>query len=280
MPDRSPVPTSTTAPPPVPAGRTAPAAPAAPVVPDAPPARVLLATLLRWQGAQIGGVLPLVVIVQALLAAGIVVGFGLLIPGIDQPTALFLSTGAPTVLLMTVGLVIVPQGVARARLDGTFTYMRSLPVPRPLLLVSDLALWLAVCLPSVAVAVVVAELRFDLDLSFDWPLLALATLLVALTATAVGYAIAVTLSPMLAQLVSQVLVFFVMLFSPVTYPASQLPAWFRTAHDVLPVRPAADLLRAALASDAYTAQPRDLVVLVVWCAVGLAVTLRALVRRG
>lgn len=261
---------------------TARSAPSAPVlqVPDAPGPWTVYRVLLRWQAAQIGGMLPLIVVIQALLAAGIVVGFGLLIPDIDPATALFLSTGAPTVLLMTVGLVIVPQGVARARLDGSFAHIRTLPVARPLVLLADLTVWLLVCLPSVAVAVGMAELRFDLAFSFDWPVLVAAVLLVTLTATAVGYAIAVTLPPMLAQLVTQVLVFFVMLFSPVTFPASQLPAWFEAVHDVLPVRPAADLLRSGLASDVYVAEPRDLLVLSLWCVVGLAVSVRALVRRG
>ncbi|WP_152188164.1 ABC transporter permease [Georgenia satyanarayanai] len=236
-------------------------------------------TLLRWQVAQIGPLLPLVVVIQALLAAGIIIGFGFLIPDIDPATALFLSTGAPTVLLLTIGLVIVPQGVARARTDGTFAYMRSLPLARPLLLAADLTVWLLIALPSVAVGVVVAQLRYDLDLSFDWPVLVAAALLVTLMATAVGYAIAVSLQPMLAQLVTQVLVFFVLLFSPITFPASQLPTWFQTVHDVLPARPGADLLRAGLASDVFDASGRDLLVLVVWCVLGVAVTLRALVRR-
>ncbi|MCL3861604.1 ABC transporter permease [Actinotalea sp. K2] len=237
-------------------------------------------TLLRWQLAQIGGMLPLLVVVQALMAAGIIVGFGFLIPDIDAPTALFLSTGAPTVLLMTVGLVMVPQGVARARTDGTFTYMRALPVARPLVLLADLTVWMIVSVPSVAVAVLVAQLRYDLSLSLHWPLLVGASLLVVLTATSVGYAIAVTLPPMLAQLISQVLVFFVLLFSPITFPTTQLPGWFQGVHDVLPVRPAADLLRAGLASGTYDVVLRDLVVLLVWCAVGLTLSTRALVRRG
>src|SRR5699024_8393091 len=77
-------------------------------------------TLLRWTLSQIGAMLPLIILVQALLAAGIIVGFGFLIPDIDTSTALFLSTGAPTVLLLVIGLVMVPQGVAQARTDGTF----------------------------------------------------------------------------------------------------------------------------------------------------------------
>lgn len=242
---------------------------------------VVFRALLRWQLAQIGNtVLPLVVVVQAMLAAGIIIGFGLLIPDITPATALFLSTGAPTVLLVVVGLVIVPQGVAKARADGTFAYLRTLPIARPLLLVADLTVWLLLALPSVAVAVLVAWLRYDLTFSFDWPLLIVASLLVAITSTAVGYAIAVSLPPMLAQLMTQVLVFFVMLFSPVTYPASQLPAWFQTVHDVLPVRPAADLLRAGLAGDVYSMRWVDLAVVVVWCVLGLAVSLRALMKRG
>lgn len=241
--------------------------------------RTTYTTLLRWQVAQIGPLLPLVVVIQALLAAGMIVGFGFLIPDIDPATALFLSTGAPTVLLLTIGFVIVPQGVARARTDGTFAYMRSLPLARPLLLAADLTVWLLIALPSVAVGVVVARLRYDLDLSFDWPVLVAAALLVTLMATAVGYAIAVSLQPMLAQLLTQVLVFFVLLFSPITFPASQLPGWFQTVHDVLPARPGADLLRAGLASGVFDASGRDLLVLLVWCALGVAVTLRALVRR-
>ncbi|MFV2178157.1 ABC transporter permease [Actinomadura sp. LOL_016] len=237
-------------------------------------------TLLRWTLAQAGAMLPLVIVVQSLLAAGVIVGFGFLVPGIDTSTARFLSTGAPTVLLMVVGLVMVPQGVAQARTSGTFTYLRTLPVPRPLLLLADLTVWLAVALPGIPVAVVVARLRYGFDHTFDWPVLATASVLTAVTATAVGYAIAVLLPPLLAQLTTQVLVFFVMLFSPITFPAARLPEWFQTVHDVLPFRPSADLLRAGLLSDVHSASPRDLAVLLAWCALGLAISTRALVRRA
>lgn len=237
-------------------------------------------TLLRWTLSQVGAMLPLIIVVQAFLAAGIVIGFGFLIPDIDSPTARFVSTGAPTVLLLVIGLVLVPQGVARARIDGTFMYMRSLPVPRPLLLLTDLTVWLLIGLPSVAVGVAVAWLRYDIAFSFDWPLLVATTLLVTTMATAVGYAIAVSMPPLLAQLLTQALVFFVLLFSPITFPVEQLPEWFQTVHDYLPARPAADLLRAGLVSDVFDARWRDLLVLAAWCAAGVGISLRALVRRG
>jgi ABC-2 type transport system permease protein len=236
--------------------------------------------LVGWQLASLGTtMLPLIVVVQTLLAVGIVIGFGLLIPSMDAATALFLSTGAPTVLLMTVGLVIVPQAVATAKANGTFAYVRSLPVPRSLLLLSDLTVWAVVALPGIAGAIVAASLRYDLTFQFDWGVLAAASLLIVVTATAVGYAIAVALPQALAMVMSQVLVFFVLLFSPITFPASQLPAWFQTVHTYLPMQAAADAMRAGLASGAYTVQGRDLLVLTLWCVAGIAISLRALTRR-
>lgn len=238
-----------------------------------------LLALMRWSLASTGAMLPLIVIVQAMLAAGIILGFGLVIGDITPQGALFLSTGAPTILLLTIGLVIVPQGVSRARASGAFDYQRALPVARPLLMIVDLVVWALIALPGVAVGLLVARLRFDLTFSFDWPLLVFASLLVTTMATAVGYAIAVSMPPMPAQMLSQVLVFFVLLFSPITFPVEQLPQWFQMLHDVLPIRPAADLLRAGIAAESFTAELRDLLVLVAWTALGLVLTARALMRR-
>lgn len=238
-----------------------------------------LLALMRWSLASTGAMLPLIVIVQAMLAAGIILGFGLVIGDITPQGALFLSTGAPTILLLTIGLVIVPQGVSRARASGAFDYQRALPVARPLVMIVDLVVWALIALPGVAVGLLVARLRFDLTFSFDWPLLVFASLLVTTMATAVGYAIAVSMPPMPAQMLSQVLVFFVLLFSPITFPVEQLPQWFQMLHDVLPIRPAADLLRAGIAAESFTAELRDLLVLAAWTALGLVLTARALMRR-
>ena len=236
-------------------------------------------TLIRWTLAQTGAMMPLIIAIQALLAAAIIIGFGFLAPDIDTHTAQFLSTGAPTVLIMVVGLVIVPMGVAQSRSSGSFMYLRAQPVPRSLLLLADLTVWLLVSCPSIVVALGVAYLRYDFDYSFNWPLLTAATVLTAVTAAAVGYAIAVALPPMLTQIATQVLVFFVMLFSPVTFPKDRLPEWFQTLHDWLPFRPAGDMIRAGLLSDVYAATRSDVIVLSAWCVIGVAITLRALTRR-
>ena len=177
-------------------------------------------------------------------------------------------------------MVLCPWGVAGARTSGTLTYQRALPVPRPLLLVSDLIVWLVIALPSIPVTVLVARLRYGIESSIDGPLLVGTFVLSTVMAVSVGYATAMLLSPMLSQLVSQVMVFFVMLFSPVTFPKEQLPGWFQAVHDVLPFQAAADLLRAGLLSDRFEPSAQALVVLVVWCLLGLTISVRAMIRRA
>jgi ABC-2 type transport system permease protein len=133
--------------------------------------------------------LPLGIVVQALFAFGIVAGYPLLFPSIDRQTILYLATGGPAVSLITIGLVAVPQLVTQARTEGTLDYMRTLPVPWIVYLLADMTVWLAVVVPGVAFAVIVAEIRFGLDLQVS-PLVIPAVLLVVLTATSVGYAMA------------------------------------------------------------------------------------------
>lgn len=238
------------------------------------------ATLLRWNLNQIGPMLPLIIVLQAVLAAGMIVGFGLLSPSLDEATMMFLSTGAPTVLLLLVGLVVVPQAVAMARNNGSFQYTRTLPVPRPMVLLSELTSAVIVAIPSIFVALLVARWHYDVAFSIDWPVLFGAAVLVAVMGSAVGYALAVTFPPMLAQILSQVLIFFVMLFSPVNYPATQLPEWFQRLHHYLPIEAGAKLIRAGMASEHFQWTTRDLVVLAIWTAVGIVLSMRALSRRS
>jgi ABC-2 type transport system permease protein len=42
------------------------------------------------------------------------------------------------------------------------------------------------------------------------------------------------------------MVFVVMMFSPILFPAEQLPQWLQSVHTVLPVKYMADLIRGTL----------------------------------
>ena len=203
------------------------------------------ALLIRWQALRLKSFLPLAVVVQSLFAFGIVVGYPMFFPELDEMTVLFLATGAPAITLITMGIVVLPQVVAQSKLEGSLDYMRSLPVPRMAYLMSDLTVWLAVVLPGVVFAVAIGSWALDLTLSISLAIIP-AVLLVVTTAAALGYAMASVLPPMMAMLLSQVLVFGVLLFSPINYPAERLPGWLQSIHDVLPVQAMGDVIRGSL----------------------------------
>jgi ABC-2 type transport system permease protein len=235
--------------------------------------------LLQWQLRRSLPYIPLLVVVQVALAVATVVGYGLLVGTPSPDVALYLATGAPTITLITVGLVMTPQMLAQAKTEGSLDWMRTLPVPRWTFLASDLLMWTLIALPGMVLGVVAGVLRFNVNLSIA-PWVVLAALLVSLTSASVGYAMASVLPPMLAQLLTQVLIFVVLLFSPVSYPASRMPEWLQTVHEFLPIEPMAQLVRAGLANASFTVPGRSMVVLGVWVCVSVAAALTALRRRA
>ena len=193
------------------------------------PALRQLPLLVQWQARRLASALPLFVLVQILLSVATVIGYGLLVGQPAPAQALYLATGAPTVSLVMVGLVMTPQLVVQSRAEGSADWMRTLPVRRELFLVADLLVWTLIALPGVVLGVLAGVLRFHVHLAPTWWLLP-AALVVSLTAAAVGYAIAWLLPGTIAALLSQVLVFVVMLFSPVSFPAERMPVWLQHAH--------------------------------------------------
>ncbi|WP_407344788.1 hypothetical protein [Pengzhenrongella phosphoraccumulans] len=101
-----------------------------------------------------------------------------------------------------------------------------------------------------------------------------------MTAASVGYAMATLLPPSVATLLTQMIIFTVMLFSPVSYPADRLPTRLATAHEFLPVEPMAQLIRAGLAPDQFAMPGRSLVVLGLWCVASILGAVAALRRKA
>ena len=234
--------------------------------------------LLRWSAVRLRYLLPLVLVIQIFLSVGIVIGFAFLLPSIDPATALYLSTGAPTLGLITIGMVLAPQMVAQAKTEGTFAYNQTLPVPRTAVLGADITTWLLVGTPGLLLGLLVAVLRFDLTLRVSW-LVAPAMLLVALTGTTVGFAIAYAAAPPVTTMVSQLIVFIALMFSPINFPADRLPEWVRVIHRVLPFESMARAVRETLATPPEGVSMLPFLMLAAWGAAGLAITLRVMARR-
>jgi len=235
--------------------------------------------LIQWQALRLKMFLPLLIVVQTLFALGIVLGYPLLFPELDQTTILYLATGAPAISLITIGLVAVPQFVAQGKQEGTLEYMRSLPIPRIVYLLADLSVWMAIVLPGVALAVVVAAIRFDLSLDVS-PLVVPVMILVALTSSAIGYAIASLLLPMVANVITQVLVVFILMFSPLNFPPERLPDWLGAIHTILPVQAMGQLIRGTLIGPPLQIKASDFALLVAWAAGSLAASWWVMTRRG
>lgn len=235
--------------------------------------------LTQWQLRRQSASLPILIVVQALLAVGTVLGFGIIMGELTDSAALFLATGAPTVTLITVGLVMAPQMLSQAKTEGSAAWMMTLPVPRLAFLAADLTVWTLVALPGTLLALLAGVARYGVELSIaPWALPA--ALLVSLTAAAVGYAMAAVLPPTIAQLMTQLLIFAILLFSPITFPAGRLPEWLASVHEVLPIEPMAELIRAGLAHEAFSVPASSLAVLVAWCAGAVVLAAAALRRRA
>lgn len=234
--------------------------------------------LLGWTGLRSRATLPLNLVIQTCLAVGIIVGFAYLVPEMDDATALYLATGAPVLGLITVGMVIGPQEVASSKQEGIFDFNRSLPVPRSALVASDATVALLTALPGMVAALVVASLRFDLSLDIS-PLVLPAVLLTAFTAIGLGYGIGYGLSPAVARLISQLVVFVALMFSPITFPASRLPDWFAAVHAVLPFQYMAEAVRDTLDTPPGGVAGLPFAVLAVWSLIGFAITYRMTARR-
>lgn len=232
--------------------------------------------LLQWRFRRTAAALPLIVVVQAAFALGVVLGFPLLLPSLDAQSVLYLTTGAPAIALISLGLVGVPQDVSQAKVDGSLDFARSLPVPRIGVLFADLTVWLMSALPGMAVAVLAGALRFHLALHptlWAVPIV----LLVALTSSAVGYAIAIACSPATAGMISQVFAVLVLMFSPLAFPSERLPGWLGAIHQVLPIEAMGELVRGALTGSSAGELVGPIWMLAVWAAasVGLAWTMMA-----
>ncbi|WP_018930725.1 ABC transporter permease [Gracilibacillus lacisalsi] len=206
-------------------------------------------------------------LLQILISIGIVIGFSYLMPNPDTETTLFLATGAPTIILIIAGMVILPQQIGTAKTDGYMEYMRTWPVNRSVILGADTTIWLLITLPGIIVSSIVAHLMFTPGYDISWTVVP-AFLMIALTSIGVGYGFSYLLSPTASMGISQIVVFGALMFSPVNFPMDRLPQWLQSLHEVLPIYSMAEVMRASLAASTFDATMGNYINLMVWCILG------------
>lgn len=96
----------------------------------------------------------------------------------------------------------------------------------------------------------------------------------------VALAIASFVPPMITLLLTNLLLFVSLMFSPINFPAERLPEWLQTVHQVLPITSMAEVMRGTLAQNSFDLTLRPFLVLAAWCAAGFAASYVAMNRRG
>lgn len=234
--------------------------------------------LTTWEFEAILPQLVILFPIQFLFPVLLAIGLGFLVPGLDAESARYLSTGAPTIALLMIGLVVLPQTLSQRRQTHEDEFYRTLPMAPPVVLAASLTPPVLIALPGSLLALGVAAWHFDFSLDPS-PLAIVALAFVALTGTAVGNAVAaLSPHPQVTGLFTNVIIFFLFLYSPINFPIERLPGWLQSLHEVLPVEPMAELVRGTL-TGTETASG-DWVLVAVWATASFLVSAGLSMRRG
>lgn len=126
-----------------------------------------LAAMMRFDYGRVRQWVPMMVFIQAFMGAGMALLYGFFYPHITAIRALYITTGAPTLALIPLGLVMIPGTVAEQKLMGTFDYLWSLPSPRSAQAASTFVLFTVLALPGAVLALLVAAWRYHVHLSLS-----------------------------------------------------------------------------------------------------------------
>lgn len=234
--------------------------------------------MLRFDVASLRALVPLYILAQVLTGAGAALLYGFYLPEVPPDVALFLTTGAPALALVPLGFVVVSGRVAEQKATGTYDFLWSLPVPRSAAAASTFTLYTALALPGVVTTLLLTAWRYGVGLRVS-PLIVPAVLLASLMVVSVGYGLSHAVDPRVAGLISNVVVFFALLFAPISFPREQFPDWLARVNDVLPLYHMAAVIRDALSDGLVPDVATSYLVLLAWTAAGWAVTAWIVGRR-
>lgn len=235
--------------------------------------------MLRWEIVGSRLLYPLLLISQVLVGAGFVLGFGLLNPNLDASAAAYLATGAVVMSLISMGLMVTPQLVAQQKMQGSYDYVWSMPVPRSAATLASTTLAAAVAVPGVVAALLVASWRYEISFQVS-PTVVPALLLTLACGSFLGAAVAHAIEkPQVTMLFAQLVALFIIGFSPVSFPIERLPRWLATMHEYLPIHYMGVAVRSSLTDGVVEMSARGWVVLVLWTVFAIAATGAVLVRR-
>ncbi len=221
-----------------------------------------------------------VITFQGAMTTGLVLGMGFIMPDISDTTARYIVIGTAAQSFATIGLVMLPQLVARSRDRGMFEYYLTLPISREAYILAVVTAAAVLAFPAVVFSTVFGAWHFGIALQFDPAVFAVA-LLAVLSVAGAGVAMAVY-SPhqQVTNALTQVAIFYIIFFAPVLMPKEQLPAGLQFTAHFFPPTYAADGLRATLTDLPGTHLARSLMAMTAFGAGSLVLSAVAMRRRG
>jgi ABC-2 type transport system permease protein len=237
------------------------------------------AVMVRFEATNLRVFLAITLVIQTLMGAGMAVMYGFYFGDMSETAKTFLVSGIPALALFPVGFVLVPASIADYRFEETYDFIWSLPVPRLASAAATFTVFTALAIPGSVVALGVASLVHGVSLTVSAQIVP-AVLLSGALATSVGYAMGHGIErPEIVNLVTNLLVFVVLLFSPIVVPIEAFPEWLQTIHRGLPFWHMANLVRAGLSNGLVTDLGFSYVVAGMWTAGAAAFAGRLITRR-
>jgi ABC-2 type transport system permease protein len=236
--------------------------------------------MMRFDLRGLGQWLAFGVVIQILTGAGMAVMYGFYLGDVPPVIKTFLATGVPALALIPIGFVMVPNMVAQQRIAQTYDFIWSLPVPRLAAAASTFTVFTVMALPGVAVALGVGVWMYGIQIDIS-PMIVPAVLLTSLMSTSVGFGLAHAIkSPVAINFIANMVMFFVLLFSPIVIPIAQFPEGLAAVHRVLPFYHMAQVIREALTTGFVTEVGTSYLVLSAWTIGGWGATAWVVGRRG
>jgi ABC-2 type transport system permease protein len=203
-------------------------------------------SMLRFELTNLRTWVVIALLIQLLMSTGMVFMYGFYFGDMPSEVQTFLVTGIPALALVPIGFVLVPGMIMQRKIRDTYDFISSLPVPRMVSAAATFTIASAIGIPGTALALWIANLRYEVAISLSAAAV-VAVLLVSLMASSVGFAFGHAIpDPRVANLLTNLIVFLVLLFSPIVVPIDLFPDWWAAVHRVLPFWHMAVVVRAGL----------------------------------
>jgi len=237
-------------------------------------------SMLRFELLSLRDFLPPALVIQLLMGCGMAVMYGFYFGDLPAAAKTFLVSGIPALALFPIGFVMVPVVITDQRWEETYDYIWSLPVPRSAAAGATFTIFTALALPGTAVALVVSAAAYGVELHPSLQLIP-ALLLSSAMATAVGYAMGHGIKrPETTNLFTNLIIFLVLMFSPIVVPIEIFPGWLAGLHHLLPFWHMANMIRAGLTDGLVDGVGWSYLVAGLWTVASIAIAARVIARRG